>query len=82
MLMSVVLPEPDGPMSATHSAAPTLKLSPSRARSAPYFLTRFSIATCGAAVFCSGRIWTGALTLHLEKPKRGECWRAAGADTR
>src|SRR5208282_1893624 len=82
ILISVVLPEPDGPMSATHSAVFTLKLRSSIARSAPYFLTRFSIATCGAAVFWSGRIWTGVLTLHLEKRKRGERWRAGGAGTR
>ncbi len=33
MLISVVFPEPDGPMSATHSAASTLKLRSSIARS-------------------------------------------------
>jgi hypothetical protein len=45
-------------------------------------LTRFSIATCGAAVFCSGRIWTGALTLHLERPRQAGRSQAAGAETR
>src|ERR1700675_4409048 len=76
ILISVVLPEPEGPMSATHSPRSMRKLSASTARSEPYVLVSDSITTCAGAT-------TGAcaLTPHLETRTRDECSRAAAADT-
>src|ERR1700676_3204606 len=77
ILISVVLPEPDGPMSATHSPRSMRKLSASTARSEPYFLVSDSMITCACAI-------TGAcvLTLHLETRMQGARSRASAADTR
>src|ERR1700730_10226200 len=47
ILIKVVLPEPDGPMSATHSPGATVKVTSSRARNEPYCLTNDSTTTCG-----------------------------------
>ena len=63
MLMSVVFPEPEGPMSATHSPEFTPKLTPLSALSVPYFLTRLLMTTCCAAI--SGGAGATELTLHL-----------------
>src|SRR5260370_25476662 len=71
ILISVVLPEPEGPMRATHSAGWMLKLSASTARSEPYFLVSASMTTCACA-----------LTPHLETRTRDARSRAAAADTR
>src|SRR3954453_9066470 len=48
MRSSVVLPEPDGPSSASSSPSLTLRSTPSRALKLPNFLTRFltSMLTC------------------------------------
>ena len=45
MLMSVVLPEPEGPMMAIHSPSSMVKETPSRAQTLPKSLRRFSIWT-------------------------------------
>src|SRR5437867_5553517 len=72
MLMSVVFPEPEGPMSATHSPVFTARLTPLSARSEPYCLIKLSMTTCCAAV--RGRTGVGAttLTLHLGTRMPGE----------
>src|SRR5712692_283953 len=70
ILMSVVLPEPEGPMRATHSPDLTERCRSSRARSAPYFFPSDSITTWDAA---------GEVTLHLETRKRDGCLPAAAA---
>src|SRR5207245_11223152 len=80
MLMSVVFPEPEGPISATHSPPWMPKLTPLSARSGPYCLIRFSIITCCIAV--CGYICATELTLHLEKPMPGGCSPAAAAERR
>src|ERR1700746_2862797 len=82
MLMSVVLPEPEGPMSATHSPVFTAKLTPLSARKEPYCLIRLSMTTCCAAA--RGCNWTGAttLTLHLGTPMPGGCLPAAATGRR
>src|SRR4029077_3168049 len=69
ILISVVLPEPDGPMSATHSPRSMRKLSASTARSAPYFLVSDSMTTCASAV-----------TVHLETRTRDARSRACARD--
>src|SRR5580704_4394325 len=68
-LISVVLPEPDGPIRATHSPGLMLKLRPSTARSAPYCFVNDSMATCG-------------VTLHLEKQTLGEHSQGGAVDRR
>src|SRR5438045_681868 len=75
MLISVVFPEPEGPMSATHSPVFTSKLTPPSARSVPYCLIKSSMTTCFAAM--SGGAATTELTLHPGKPRPGGCWPAA-----
>src|SRR6202790_2503708 len=77
ILISVVLPEPEGPMSATHSPRSIRKLSASTARSEPYSLVSDSITTCACAT--KGAC---ALTPHLETRTRDECSRASATDTR
>src|SRR5277367_2001700 len=68
-LISVVFPEPEGPIRATHSPGLMLKLSASTARSAPYCLVSESMATCD-------------VTLHLEKQMLGEPSLGGAGDTR
>src|SRR5208282_3697864 len=68
ILINVVLPEPDGPISATHSPAWIFTEMPSKARSVPYSFTNDSITTC-------------ELTLHLGIRTRDECRRAAATET-
>src|SRR6266705_6524628 len=82
MLMSVVFPDPEGPIRATHSPPFTAKLTPLRARKEPYCLIRLSMTTCCAAA--RGGNWTGAttLTLHLGTPMPGGCWPAAATGRR
>src|SRR5690349_16728396 len=82
MLMSVVFPEPEGPMRATHSPVFTAKLTPLRACMAPYCLIKLSMTTCCAAA--RGCKWIGAttLTLHLGTRMPGECSPAAAAERR
>src|SRR5258708_40264320 len=72
ILMSVVFPEPEGPIRAIHSPAWTLKRRSSSARSAPYFFTNESTATWDV---------TCRLTLHLEKRKLGGCSQADAMET-
>src|SRR2546429_2162722 len=43
MLMSVVFPDPEGPIRATHSPPFTAKLTPLSARKEPYCLIRLSM---------------------------------------
>src|SRR3569833_2231764 len=49
---SVVLPEPEGPSSASNSPSLTLRSTPSRAAKPPNFLTRFltSMVICGVSL--------------------------------
>ena len=85
ILMSVVFPEPEGPMRATHSAAWTSKLRSSIARNDPYFLTRFSIATCGAAVFVpaeSGRERSRFTSKNRGRAHAGETPQRVRAENR
>src|SRR5713101_2304460 len=80
MLMSVVFPEPEGPISATHSPGFTAKLTPLSARSVPYCLIRLSMTTCCAVMIgCAGAT---ELTLHLERPTPGAGSPAAAAGRR
>src|SRR4029077_592486 len=71
ILISVVLPEPEGPMRATHSPELTVRCRSSSAQSALYFFPSESITTCGAA---------GEVTLHLEIRKPDECSPAAAGE--
>src|SRR5215470_13284766 len=82
MLMSVVFPEPEGPMSATHSPLFTAKLTPLSARSVPYCLIRLSITTCCAAARACTGIEATTLTLHLGTRTPGGCSPAAAAGRR
>src|SRR5438034_8787519 len=82
MLMSVVFPEPEGPMSATHSPLFTAKLTPLRARSAPYCLTRLSMTTCCTVVRGCTEMGATTLTLHLGTRMPGGCSPAAAAEKR
>src|SRR5438105_11300060 len=82
MLMSVVFPEPEGPIRATHSPSSTAKLTPLSARSAPYCLIKLSMRTCCAAARGWNGIGATTLTLHLETPMPGGCSPAAAAGRR
>src|SRR5208282_452211 len=82
MLMRVVLPEPEGPISATHSPVCTSKLTPPSARKLPYCLVKLSMTTCFAAVCGGACACTTELTLHLGKPMQAGCWPAVAADRR
>ncbi len=61
--MSVVLPEPEGPMMAIHSPASTRKETPSSARTFPNSLRRFSIWTSVATFLYSPRKISAGFTL-------------------
>src|SRR6478672_13241341 len=73
ILISVVLPDPDGPINATHSPAAMLNETPPSARSVPYCFTSASMTTCGADCGC-------AVIPLLEKRMLGGYAPAGAAD--
>src|SRR5438045_6676058 len=70
ILISVVLPEPEGPIRATHSPAAILNETPFSARKVPYCFTSASMTTCVASL---GTACVWVLILRLEKRMPDEC---------
>src|SRR5579862_225728 len=80
--MSVVLPEPDGPMMAIHSPAATSKLTSSRARTAPKLLETFPTSTSGVIVIGSFAPQNLGRPDASQKPERQSAGKSHGQHQR